>query len=331
MHGRLGAVVLGLVAAVTTAAALAARPAAGAPQPTVDYVVVVGVPGLRWDDVDATRTPTLWRLASEGSIGSLSVRSAHLPTCPSDGWLTLGAGNYAAWHGTDTAGQCPPVAARIRQPDRIGANLEQQRTVVRRNTERLPWGAVPGALAESVRCTAAVGPGAAVAAARPFGRVDRYQPRLPADPTDLLSYCVLSIVDAGTVAGPPGPAREAAARQVDAALATVLAARPARSLRLIAGVSDTDATSRLHVAIAHGPGWAGGWLTSASTGRDGYLQLVDLAPTALAALGKAAPKGLFIGQSANSVPGRPADLAAAVTAPADADREAAAQRRVAAG
>ena len=35
-----------------------------------------------------------------GSIGSLSVRSAHRPTCPVDGWLTLGAGNFAAWNGS---------------------------------------------------------------------------------------------------------------------------------------------------------------------------------------------------------------------------------------
>jgi len=38
-------------------------------------------------------TPTLWRLAQQGSIGALSVGSAHQPTCPGDGWLTLGAGN----------------------------------------------------------------------------------------------------------------------------------------------------------------------------------------------------------------------------------------------
>ena len=58
--------------------------------------------------------------------------------------------------------------------------------MVQYNQQRLPWGAMPGALAESVRCTVAVGPGAAVAAARPFGRVDRYAPGLPADPRPLL-------------------------------------------------------------------------------------------------------------------------------------------------
>ena len=83
-------------------------------------------------------------------------------------------------------------------------------------------------------------------------------------------------------------------------LARVLAARPERSLVLVAGLADTDQSSRLHVAVADGPGWDGGWLTSPSTGRDGYLQLVDLAPTALAALGRPQPERLFAGQPATA-------------------------------
>jgi hypothetical protein len=335
MLRRAAPAAVAVLVAAGSAAALAVRPATGAPQDTVDYVVVVGVAGLRWEDVDPVDTPTMWRLAQQGSIGSLSVRSAREPTCPTDGWLTLGAGNYAAWHKGEPVDPCPPVEARITQPDQHGAHLTDQRTVVAYNGDRLPWGAVPGALAESVRCTVAVGRGAAVAAARPFGRVDLFEPSLPAEPADLLSSCVLSIVDAGTVTGEQQPAdAESGAeppprpgvREADRVVARVLAARPPDSLLIVAGVSDTDAASRLHVAIAHGPGWAGGWLTSASTGRDGYLQLVDLAPTALAALGKPEPRGLFAGQSASSVPGRTDEL---TTEPADADREAGAQRGVA--
>jgi hypothetical protein len=93
-------------------------------------------------------------------------------------------------------------------------------------------------------------------------------------------------------------------------------------------VADTGGTSRLHVAIADGPGWDRGWLTSASTGRTGYLQLVDIAPTALAALGKPEPPQLFAGHPAQRVEGRSTDLKAAVTGPADADREAGAQRGI---
>src|SRR5690606_33680232 len=112
---------------------------------------------------------------------------------------------------------------------------------------KLTWGAVPGALAESVRCTVAIGPGAAVAAARPFGRVDRYEPDLPADPAELLASCVLSIVDLGVIEGADADTRAAAARQADETLARVLAARPQRSLVLVAGVADTEQSSRLGV------------------------------------------------------------------------------------
>lgn len=329
MLRRIIPVVLTAVIVAMSVAALVIRPATGTPQRTVDYVVVAGAAGLRWEDVDPVNTPTLWGLAEQGSIGSLSARSARQPTCPADGWLTLGAGNYAAWADDTGAEACGPLSVVVEEPDGIGANLPGQRSTALHNKEKLRWGAVPGALAESVRCTVAVGPGAAVAAARPFGRVDRYEPTLPADPTDLLASCVLSIVDLGTVAGEDAPRRAVAARQTDAALARVLAARPGRSLVLVAGVSDTEQTSRLHVAVAEGPGWAGGWLTSASTGRDGYIQLVDLAPTVLAALGRPMPQRLFSGHAATAVQGRPAELPAAITGPADADREARAQRRVA--
>ncbi|MEO3780067.1 hypothetical protein ABGB16_25230 [Micromonospora sp. B11E3] len=329
MLRRLTPVLLTLLVVAFGVTALAARPDRAAPRRTADFVVLAGVTGLRWDDVDQRDTPTLWALARQGSIGSLSVRSAHRPTCPVDGWLTLGAGNFAAWNGSRAAAGCPAAAVTVEQPDGIGANLPDQESVVQHNQQRLPWGTVPGSLSESVRCSVAVGPGAAVAAARPFGRVDRYAPGLPADPAPLLGSCVLSIVDLGTVAGEDPAARAAQARRADAELARVLAARPPNSLVLVAGVSDTDLPSRLHVAVADGPGWERGWLTSPSTGREGYLQLVDLAPTALAALGRPMPERLFLGRPAVAVAGRPADLPAAIAATADADREAGAQRRVA--
>ncbi|MFC0530445.1 hypothetical protein [Phytohabitans kaempferiae] len=323
-----------LVAGFVCALAAPAQAAPADPPPTVDYVIIAGVPGLRWEDLSATNTPTLWQMAERGSIASLSVQSADQPTCPLDGWVTLGAGNRALWSAGPAAPPspgvaCPEVPVEVERPDGIGAYLPDQRNVVRHNKERLPYGAVPGALAESVRCTVAVGTGAAVAAARPFGRVDRYEPELPQRPAELLDDCVLGIVAAGAVAATDPVSRQAQARQADALLARVLAARPPDSLVIVAGLSDTDDSRRLHVVIADGPGWERGWLTSASTGRDGYLQLVDLAPTALTATGRALPEGVFAGQPARSVPGRPAELGVAVTQPADADREAGAQRRIA--
>lgn len=310
--------------------ALAQRPAVESPRHIADHVIVVGVPGLHWQDIDPDDTPALWGLAERGAIGSLSVRSARRPTCPVDGWLTLGAGNYAAWDVRDgeAAAGCGSLDVVIEEPDGIGANLPEQQATVAYNRERLPWGAIPGALAESVRCTVAVGPGAAVAAARPFGRVDRYEPALPEDPADLLSSCALSVVDAGVVAGEDPADRAATARRADRVVARVLAARPQNSLVLVAGLADTGHQSRLRVVIADGPGWTGGRLTSPSTGRDGYVQLVDLAPTALAALDRPMPEHLLAGQAALVTPGRPQDLGEAIAAAVDADGAARAQRRV---
>ncbi len=66
---------------------------------------MLAVPDLLWSDVSPTRTPTLWRLVSEGSTGVVSVKSSwDLAGC-ADGLLTLGAGSRAA---------AEPQAARAR-------------------------------------------------------------------------------------------------------------------------------------------------------------------------------------------------------------------------
>jgi hypothetical protein len=328
MLRRLAPYLIAAAVALTSTLGLVSHPATGAPGGHADYVIIAGAAGLRWDDVNPADTPTLWHLAERGSIGALSVTSARTPTCPADGWLTLGAGNFATRTQGRVERSCPDVPVRIQTPDAIGANLPDQETDVAALNRTLSYGAQPGALAEAVRCTAAVGPGGAIAAARPYGRVDRYAATLPKQPEALLSGCILSIVDLGTIAGDDPLLRAAAARHADGVLAAVLAARPANSLVLVAGLSDTGQTSRLHVAIADGPGFPAGWLTSSSTSRPGYLQLTDLAPTALTALDRPIPAKLFAGRRAFSITGRPADLATAVSRLADADREAGAQRRI---
>lgn len=321
--------------AVATVAGLAAQPQVTGVAPVAEQVIVAGAVGLRWDDIDRQQTPHLWRLADTGSIGSLSVRSAHQPTCPADGWVTLGAGNWAAGSldgaGTESeteappAEPCPPLEVAIEPTQAAGAYLPEQEDLVEHNQWGLPWGAVPGALAGSVGCTVAIGEGAALAGARSYGRVDRYHPSLPRDPdaaARLLSeYCELVIVDLGTVAG-SGEERTAAARRVDETLAQVLAARPAGSLVLAAGVADLDGGSHLHMAVADAPGLPRGWLTSATTGRTGYLQLVDIAPTVLAALDRPPPELAFAGHPADSRSGRATDLAEPVAELVAADNQA---------
>lgn len=329
--------------ATATVAGLVARPDPAGTEPVAGKVVLAGAVGLRWEDVDPEHTPRLWELARAGAIGSLAARSAHQPTCPIDGWLTLGAGNWAAAPRQEPgagAGEgpvlppaepCAPLAVTIESPDPTGAHLPDHAAMVQYNQVELPWGAVPGALAGSVECTVAVGPGAAVAAARSYGRVDNYRPALPSQPEDaarlLGDECELVIVDLGTVAGEDAR-REVALRRVDAALGQVLAARPPDSLVLAFGVADTESETHLQVAALAAPGLPSGWLTSPTTGRTGYLQLVDVAPTALAAVGRPAPEVRLAGHPAYRQPGRPGELADAAAELAAADHEAVLARPV---
>src|SRR2546423_7125450 len=207
MLRRLAPYLIAAAVALTSTLGLVSRPATGAPTGHADYVVIAGAAGLRWDDVNPDDTPTLWALAQQGSIGALSVTSAHTPTCPADGWLTLGAGDFAVRTPGRVDQACPTTPVRIQTPDQIGANLPDQETDVAALNRKEPYGAQLGALADAVRCTAAVGPGAAVAPARPHGRGGPDAPGLPGDPPALLSERVLSIVRPGAVSrgGPPGP------------------------------------------------------------------------------------------------------------------------------
>ncbi len=308
-------------AALTTLAVLTPVPATAA-EDAVENVIIVGAAGLRWDDLDQEQTPALWRLAERGSIGSLSVRAAGGLTCPADGWVTLGAGNRAEGPPRPD-GVCPadlPVS-EPRSGDTVDARLAEQDDIAARNEER-SFGTRPGALADGVSCLSAVGRPGALAGARPSGRINRYVSSLPANPSPLLNSCPVTIVGLDPIRGEN---RESAARTFDAAVAAVDAARPADSLLVVAGVADTEMPPRLHVVILDGPGHEGRWLTAASTHREPYVQLIDVAPTAFDALGVAPPPALA-GQPIRSGGVRGDDLGDAIGALVDADRAAVAQR-----
>jgi hypothetical protein len=322
--GRLIATVL--IAVVVTAAGPLGSAAPAAATPRADSVVIVGIPGLRWDDVDAKRTPALTALARRGSVAALSVRSAPAVTCPAEGWLTLGAGTYAAVQDPGAAGSCadraiPPVTQRG------GGAVLPTFPLLRRLNEGLRFGADPGLLAAGTRCVSAVGPGAALAGADAAGRVTAYRPELPADPRPALARCPLAVVDLGTI--PDGTGRTGAVARADAELARVAAARPAGSVLLVAGLAEAAArTPRLHVLIADGPGFDGGWAGSQSTRHTPYAQLADLGPTAVAVLGHPVPESAAGRPLSGAVTGRPASWPRTRAELIDADRSAVAQRAV---
>ncbi len=176
----------------------------------------------------------------------------------------------------------------------------------------LRFGAEPGALGAQVGCATAVGRPATLAVAAPGVDLSA-RVGLPPDPdevTALLRGCPLTVVSLhglfdSSDLGPdePGPPindvtvsapRAAGLADVDESVGRLREAVDALegdTLLVIAGLSEVDdERARLHVGIVAGPGFERpGWLTSASTGRVPYVQLIDVAPTVLRALGLEVP------------------------------------------
>jgi hypothetical protein len=248
--------------------------------PECGPVVVVGVPGLRWEDVGPA-TPTLQRLAREGAVGALSVKAVPAVSCPADGWLTLGAGNRARAVGVqrEPCGADLPgdVAAQV------AANAEER--------EGTRLGALADALHASSagpdRCVEAAGAGPLLATAGDGAGG---------------STCLVRLREAPPVTG-QGTGRAAAALEADSVVAGF--ARTAGTL-LVVGLSAApgENAAGLQVAIASGPTFPAGALRSASTRRAPYVQLVDVAPTVLELVAVPAPSSMS-GQPWRSVGSAP--------------------------
>ena len=87
--------VLALV--LSLAGILLATPAQAADEESpVPPVLLIGMTGVRWDDVTTLTTPALWSLSREGSVGLVAARSVASRSCPADGWLAVSSGTRAA-------------------------------------------------------------------------------------------------------------------------------------------------------------------------------------------------------------------------------------------
>ncbi|MGY1639302.1 hypothetical protein ACI78V_21865 [Geodermatophilus sp. SYSU D00742] len=352
------AALLAVVLALLLAGGGTTASAAPAPEATADRVLVVGVPGLVWSDLDPEATPDLWALAEDAPVGAVSVRAARATSCLLDGWATLGAGNRARFPapdesippvplptvplpgeapGTDGGGAgaeeaptddavpeedqapaVPPAAPSLShcglQERLAAAGLTDPQAAVAavaadRGTAR--FGAEPAALGAAVGCATVVGRAPALAVAAPGVELTQRE-GLPADPglvAELLTGCPLTLVsldplvDAGEAdlessdTGTEPQPRASAVAAIDAAVGRLAAAVdtvPGETLLLLQGVSEVnDGRPQLHVGIATGPGFEeAGWLSSASTGRAPFTQLIDVAPTVLGALGLDVPASM---------------------------------------
>ncbi|WP_418275658.1 hypothetical protein ACNHYB_12435 [Isoptericola jiangsuensis] len=311
------AVVLGLLCALALSLLPTAAHADDTETPTDTPLVLAGVAGLQWTDVDAARTPNLWRLVGGGSVASVSVRTL-TPTCPRDAWLSLSAGSRVVTDdaqdpqagdddsGDDSEGDgdgeteqtltsCPPLPVPPGSTTPEPTRVPGWSTLV--DDEELPTSASPGALgalAETVgTCTTAAGPGGALALADPDGDVERYVTDA-ADLTDVdVAACPVTVVDLGEL---PDTAAERidAVAEVDDAVGRLADLLPDGGRLVVAGLADTPlGPADLQVVVDWtAPGGSATWLSSTSSRWPGVVVTGDLSATlADALLQEADPQG----------------------------------------
>jgi hypothetical protein len=266
--------------------------------PTRGRVVVIGVPGLLWNDINDTRTPNLARLARQGSAAALSVKTVGPHTCPIDGWLSVSAGQRAQLRN----GSCglPPTPVGGSVPGFAGIRDDNAK-----NKYASRIGLLGDAMHRAGACTMAIGPGAALGAADAIGHVDAYAASTAQMPADALSRCPLTLVDVDDVfrsyinAGVDVNGRQVpvtdrkraeAVKRADDQIGLIMAALPPGATVLLAGLSDANSSPHLRVALASGPGYSGRYLTANSTRTNALVTLTDLTATALHVLGVPQPK-----------------------------------------
>ena len=287
--GAVRAVLLACLLAACGAVLSAAPARAAAPPPQVRHVVVVGLSGLRWGDVSppgmSRATPALWRLAGQGSAGSL-VDYAVLPlTCPADAWLTLNAGARAKTGHTNASCGAFPLVNRSGS----GADLPGMPALEAYNAQfhnDPQWGLLAR---QAPGCATAVGPGAALALAAPDGRVASYLPSAGQVTGGVLARCPLTVVDLGNLGSTE---RSGLLAQADTELARISADLPPDSILLVTAPGATAKPPHLQLALAVGPGYQAGLLDASSTRQPGMVVLTDLTPTVLGWLGRTVPAGV---------------------------------------
>lgn len=253
-----------------------------APLARAERLVVVSVPGLRWQDLDAVATPHIDALIGDSAL--LSVRAIGTRTSLLEGYASMGAGNRLE----------PPRAGPIDVRDGCDAGLVAD---LADDAHRDLTGAEPGALGDALRgaglTTAVYGGGEALAALMDgAGCVGTFAAasavRFDADVT-LVEW-------SGLQTGGTAAERFAAVQALDAAVATWQV--PADAAVLLVAPMAVDEGAEVTVAAWRGAGPDGhAALQSPSTRRAGYLTLNDLAPTVLAVLGVELP------DSMNGTPG----------------------------
>ena len=214
-----------------------------------DQVVVVGVTG-RTELTPADRA-VLGTHLDGAQAGTVSIRPRYVGDCAAAGWTTLGAGRRAA-----VEGLCAPEVQNGKVTDWAE---RQAAAAARRGDAQLGTlaGSVPG-------CVAAVGPGAALAAAKPDGSVASYQSPEEFVTGGMQIQCPITLVDAGPLSDQ---------------IITQLGDRRDITL-IVTGVGPAAGSDDPSLQVIYRLGTTlPGWLTSASTQREGIVTLTDLTRT----------------------------------------------------
>jgi len=260
-------------------------------------VVLVGTAGVRWSDLDAARTPSLWSLLQSGAAGAIAARSLHTYSCPADGWLAVSSGRLAVDEVTTSSTEpCNPLddvrtgEAVPRWPYYLARSVEDQRD------------AEPGLLGSTLMSgrvsVAAIGPGAVIATALPSGVPVGSAEAAPTEPAELRDVVSAAAAGADLVVVDIGSADSGGGglAAVDERVGAVLDAVPADATVLDMSLADDATEPHLQVALATGPGryvaYERGLLDARSTRQPGLLQTTDLTPTLLSLLDVPAPSTL---------------------------------------
>lgn len=212
-------------------------------------VVVVGVEGRI--EPDATDRAVIAAHAGDVQAAAISIRPRYVGACAAAGWSTLGAGRRAA-----VGGLCD---AQVRDGRVIDWTQRLAAAAAHNGDARL------GTLAASSHgCVQSVGPGAALAAARPDGTVSNYQSVTDFVGGGLKLACPITLIDAGSDSD-----------QVVQALA-----RRSNVTTVVTGIGPAAGSADPSLQLIYRVGTTfPGFLTSDSTRRTGIVTLTDLSAT----------------------------------------------------
>jgi hypothetical protein len=280
-------------------------------------VVLIGVPDLEWQDVTTTGTPALWQLAGRSSIGAMTDQSGEGDAHRAAGWMTLNTGSRAV------AFVNPPLAV----PNPADpAQLDRLKELNRSARFHAQVGALGDALHRAGRTVAAVGGGGAVVGAMTSqGTVDIQSSSVSDALRRGVDVVIVELPQLYAVDRTDTAAVRDALTTIDDTVGTIETQIPSGASLLVAGVSDAaNRQAHLHVAMANGPRFGPGRLTSPSTGRDGVVQLIDVASTVLW-LSQAPIPTAAIGEHWQSVSEARIPTATEIPALVDLDRRSIAQ------